>query len=61
MYNNYMPKPEFSQNMGTPSKLLPNYTFRRIIFLIKKILLKQMAQRKHASGPVLLRTWNVRP
>jgi hypothetical protein len=60
-YNNYMPKPEFSQKYGTTSKLLPNYTFRRIIFLIKKILLKQMAQIKHASGPVLLRTWNVRP
>jgi hypothetical protein len=31
------------------------------LFSIKRILLKQMAQRKHASGPVLLRTWNVRP
>jgi hypothetical protein len=55
-----MPKPEFSQSMRPPQNYY-QITLLEELFLIKRTLLKQMAQRKHASGPVLLRTWKVRP
>jgi hypothetical protein len=54
------PNQNFLKNMGPPQ----NYyliTLLEEFFFNQKNIVKQMAQIKHASGPVLLRTWNVRP